>query len=294
MQIPQQKSQPLRSRNPDAVSALQHWLGWGPGGGGPALSLSGEVIVGSCMLTWRGQGAAARKKLSPAPFWLLVMSQLFSALPSDVFNLQTGYRVPQRRRVSGTSQMQMLGASPAPFGSGSAEREGRAALGGSVSGEIGRAVRTEANPGADEPRGGRQVREVEGEGAVPQGWPRVAAAPRVRPGRGGRARPRSRARTAAVAAARQPCSSRPPHPAPAQRSPRPVHAGASSWTAAAAARGAGGQQRDGTPSRDQGKEGTSCGRGWQCPWGPEGEGRWPLPSEKRPGASWRGWCSESG
>lgn len=114
------------------------------------------------------------------------------------------------------------------------------------------------------------------EGVVPQGQPRaVATAPRVRPGRGGRARPRSRARTATVAAARRPGSSRRPH-APQSSLLALVRAGASSWTAAAAAaaaaRGAGGQQRDGTPARDQGKEVTSCGRGRLGPPAPRERG----------------------
>lgn len=50
MQIPQGESA-VEIPERDAVSVLQHWLGWGPGAGGPAPSLSGEVIVGSRMLT---------------------------------------------------------------------------------------------------------------------------------------------------------------------------------------------------------------------------------------------------
>lgn len=37
-----------------------------------------------------------REKLSLSPFWLSVMSQIFSALPTDVHRLPTGYQVPKR------------------------------------------------------------------------------------------------------------------------------------------------------------------------------------------------------
>lgn len=50
MQIPQGESA-FEIPERDAVSVLQHWLGWGPGAGEPAPSLSGEVIVGSRLLT---------------------------------------------------------------------------------------------------------------------------------------------------------------------------------------------------------------------------------------------------
>lgn len=73
-----------------AVSVLQHWLGWGPGAGGPAPSLSGEVIVGSRMLTKNQEGREGPRGKKLSPFWLFVISQFFSVFLSDVHPLQTG------------------------------------------------------------------------------------------------------------------------------------------------------------------------------------------------------------
>lgn len=179
------------------------------------------------------------------------MSQIFSALPTDVHRLPTGYQVPKRgcREPPGCRCSE-----PRLPPSGQGRQRGRGVW------HLGE-VPAAKSGGRGERRHGLVVRGPAGEGgpgngAAPQGQQREAAAPRVRPGRGGRVRPRSGARTVAVAAARRTRSSRLLHPAPAHRSLlAPVQAGAS-WTATAAARGAGGQQRDGTPTREQGKEGT--------------------------------------
>lgn len=203
------------------------------------------------------------------------MSQLFWVLLCDVHPLRTRYQVP--KRGCWASPCWRCSEPPqALSGSGSADKEGRAELVGRARGEVGRAGRAEAPPKGQAGEGGR------GRGAG------AAVAPRVRPGRGGRACPRGPARAAAAVAARRPRSSRRPQSAPAQHSLlAPVPAGASSWTAAAAARGAGGRQRDGTPSGDEGKEGTSRGRGWQCPRAPGGE-EWCALRGRESGESWRG------
>lgn len=173
------------------------------------------------------------------------------------------------------------------------QREGRAALGGSAGGETGWAGPT-SHPGV------RQVREVAGRRRRPGSGSRPRRRHHVsgRGGAAGRALGAERAAAGAAAAACRPRSSRRPQPAPAQRSVLAlVPAGASSWTAAAAARGPGGQQSDGTPSRDQGKEGTSCGRGWQRPWAREsgaGGGGEDCGAMGEPGEGWRGGVQSRG
>lgn len=263
MQIPEGESA-VEIPERDAVSVLQHWLGWGPGAGGPAPSLSGEVIVGSRMLTQNRRDG--REGPRGKTFSILALSDVAAFFRSPIRRASPSNQTPgAKERGSGTSRLEELAAPACPLGSGSAEREGRAALGGSASGETGRAGGT-SHPGV------RQVREVAGRRRRPGSGSGQRRRHHVsgRGGAAGRALGAERAAAVAVAAACRPRSSRRPQPAPAQRSVlAPVPAGASSWTAAAAARGPGGQQSYGTPPRDQGKESTSCGRRWQRPRAPE-------------------------
>lgn len=106
-------------------------------------------------------------------------------------------------------------------------------------------------------RGARQLFPASGKGgdqAAPPERPQ-AVAPRAHPGGAGwRARPRSRARPRAGTRRTRCCRCTQPR-TQCCLLPRSVLTGASSWTpaAAAAARGACRQRRDGTPPREQGK-----------------------------------------
>lgn len=130
MRIPQGESQPLSSRTEMLCQCCSISLAGVRVEGDPPVSLRRGNCWERCVdLKPRGQGGAAKEKLSLSPFWLSMMSQLFSAFPSNVHPLQTGYQVPNRGRRAPPG-WRCSEPAPAPSGSDSGETEGCAARGG--------------------------------------------------------------------------------------------------------------------------------------------------------------------